>query len=104
MTRLAPRTTAGRVVDAMALVERLPETLRALSEGRISLPAARAIAEETSSLADEYLAEVQARVLARAGSQTPGRIRAATRRAVARMDAEALRRRAAKAVSERHVS
>lgn len=103
MTRLAPRTAAARVVDAMALVERLPETLCALSEGRISLPAARAIAEGTSSLADEHLAEVQARVLARAGSQTPGQIRAATRRAVARADAEALRRRAAQAVRERHV-
>lgn len=103
MTRLAPRTAAGRVIDAAALVERLPETLRALSEGRISLPAARAIADETSSLAAEHLEGVQARVLARAGSQTPGQIRAATRRAVARADAESLRRRAERATRERHV-
>lgn len=103
MTRLAPRTAAGRVADAVALVERLPETLRALSEGKISLPAARAIVDETSSLADEHLGEVQARVLVRAASQTPGQIRAATRRAVARADSEALRRRAEQATRERHV-
>lgn len=103
MTRLAPRTAAGRVADATALVERLPETLRALSEGRISLPAARAIVEETASLGREHLEAVQARVLARAGDQTPSQIRAATRRAVARADADAVRRRAEQVRQERHV-
>jgi hypothetical protein len=103
MCRLSPRTAAGRVADSVALAERLPAVLAALSAGRISLAAARAIAEETATLAPEHLAHVQDRVLAGADRQTSGQIRAAARRAVARADADALRRRAERAREGRHV-
>jgi hypothetical protein len=103
ITRVSPRTADGRVGDAVALVERLPTVLDALAEGRISLAGARAVGEETGSLSEELLPEVQSRVLRRAGEQTPSQIRAATRRAVAGLDAAAVRRRAEKARQERHV-
>ena len=103
MCRLAPRTAAARVADAVALVTRLPAVLVALSDGRISSQSARAISEESAALPREFLADLQERVLAKAGSQTPSQVRASTRRAVAHLDAEAVRRRAEQARTERHV-
>src|ERR1700754_1629081 len=46
MCRVAGRTARARVDDAVALAERLPATLAALSAGEISLSSARAIVEE----------------------------------------------------------
>jgi hypothetical protein len=104
MTRVAPRTAQARVDLAVTLLERLPATLAALSAGTISLPSARAIADETVSLDTAGAAGAENRVLRRAGHQTPGQVRAATRRAVAAIDADAVRRRAEQARKERNVS
>jgi hypothetical protein len=74
-----------------------------LSEGVISLPAARALAEETASLARTDALEVESRVLAGASGRTPSQLRAAARRAVARIDADAVHRRAEQARRQRYV-
>jgi hypothetical protein len=103
MTRLAPRTAAGRVADAVLLVSRLPATMRALAEGVISLPAARALAEETVGLDPADAGTVETRVLRGSGVRTPGRVRATARREVAKVDSAAVRRRAEAAQRQRHV-
>jgi Domain of unknown function (DUF222) len=103
MARVAARTARGRVDDAVVLAERLPATLAALSGGRISLPSARAVVDETMALDVSLLAEAERRILARAAGRTTGQIRADAKRVVARLDAEAVRRRAEQARRERSV-
>ncbi|MGH4019142.1 MAG: DUF222 domain-containing protein, partial [Pseudonocardiaceae bacterium] len=103
MLRVSTRTAAWRVDEAVMLVGRLPAALAALEAGTISLAAARAIAEETINLGAAALAEVQAEVLARAGTQTPGQIRSAARRAVLRVDPTAARVRHEQAKAQRGV-
>ncbi|WP_051580945.1 HNH endonuclease signature motif containing protein [Pseudonocardia acaciae] len=104
VTRVAAGTAANRVHDASVLVERLPAIWDALSSGRITLPSARAVAEETLGLDARHLDEAQTRILERAAGQTTGQVRAHAKRVVARLDAEAVRRRAEQARRERSVS
>jgi Domain of unknown function (DUF222) len=104
ITRVASRTAHSRVDLAVTLLQRLPATLAARSAGTISLSSARAIADETVSLDSAGAAEAENRVLRRAGHQTPSQVRAAARRAVAAIDADAVRRRAEQARRERNVS
>lgn len=103
MLRVSARTAQSRVSDALALVGSLPATLAALEAGTISLPSARAIVEETLNLSSTQAAEVEASVLDKARTQTPGQIRAATRRAVATVDAAAVRQRHQQAKRDRGV-
>src|ERR1700759_1681511 len=85
---------AGVLLDlALDLAVRLPATARPLREGVIDYPRARLIAEATRILTDEQARDVEARVLLRAGDQTPGRLRAALARAVIAADPEAATRR-----------
>jgi hypothetical protein len=86
MLRVSAQTAACRVDDAWALCNRLPATLVALERGRITLSKARILHAETANLSDEYTAEVEQRVLAKALRQTPGQLRVATRRAVLSTD------------------
>jgi hypothetical protein len=71
---------------AVQLSWRLPATGAALAAGVIDLARARLIAEATSPLGDETARAVEERVLPAAGSQTPGMLRAALRRAVIAAD------------------
>lgn len=103
MLRVSTQTARSRVGDALALVGSLPATLAALEAGTISLPSARAIVEETRNLDVAQAAEVEAAVLEKAGTQAPGQIRTATRRAVAAVDADAVRRRHQRAKRDRGV-
>src|ERR1700759_1416977 len=85
---------AGVLLDlALDLAVRLPATARALREAVIDYPRARLIAEATRILPDDLAREVEARVLARAADQTPGRLRAALARAGIAVDPEAATRR-----------
>src|SRR6201995_2028079 len=85
---------AGVLLDlALDLAVRLPATARALREAVIDYPRARLIAEATRILPDDLARDVEARVLLRAGDQTPGRLRAALARAVLAVDPEAATRR-----------
>ncbi|MBV9141971.1 MAG: DUF222 domain-containing protein [Pseudonocardiales bacterium] len=103
MLRVSAGTAAARVGDAWSLCTRLPGTLAALEQGRITLAKARVIDAETANLAEEHTAAVERQVLARARGQTPGQLRAATRRAVLTADAAAARKRAERARRERGV-
>src|SRR5256885_13166840 len=103
MLGVAQRTAAAQVDTALDLVERLPAVHRALSRGRLSLAAARAIAEESATLDGPAAAAVAATVLAGSAHRTPGQLRAATRRAVADVDPAALQRRHEEAVRQRGV-
>jgi Domain of unknown function (DUF222) len=101
MLAASARTAACRVGDAWSLCTRLPATLAALESGRITLAKARILDAETVNLSDEHTAAVEAQVLAKAPKQTPGQLRAATRRAVLSADSAAARKRAEQARRER---
>lgn len=98
------RTMAEHRVELAAQLEqRLPATLAALSEGRIDLNRARAMAEATEPLDADAAAVVEARVLARAGSQTAAQLRACLRRAVLAVDPVGAEHRHQVAVGKRRV-
>jgi Domain of unknown function (DUF222) len=103
MLSASARAAAIRVDDAWSLCHRLPGTLAALEQGRITLAKARVIDAETLNLSDEHADQVARRVLATAQKQTPGQLRAATRRAVLSTDPAAARERAKQARRERGV-
>jgi hypothetical protein len=101
MLRVSAGTAAARVGDAWSLCTRLSGTLAALEQGRITLSKARIIDAETLSLSEEHTAAVEGQVLAPARQQTPGQLRAATRRAVLTADPAAARERTEQARRER---
>ncbi|HET9257170.1 MAG TPA: DUF222 domain-containing protein [Pseudonocardiaceae bacterium] len=103
MLRVSARTAASRVNDAYSLCTRLPTTLAALENGRITLAKARIIDAETMNLSDEHTTRVEEKVLAKARQQTPGQLRAATRKAVLTADPAAAQKRAEQAKCERGV-
>ncbi|MEO7196422.1 MAG: DUF222 domain-containing protein [Pseudonocardiaceae bacterium] len=103
MLATSARTAACRVGDAWSLCTRLPATLAALEQGRITLAKARIIDAETVNLSEEHTAAVERLVLAKARKQTPGQLRAATSRAVLTADPAAARKRAEGARRERGV-
>ncbi|HEY3260245.1 MAG TPA: DUF222 domain-containing protein [Pseudonocardiaceae bacterium] len=71
---------------ALTLTHRRPATLAALEAGQIDLLRARAIADGTGPLSAEQAAQVEARVLAKAGEQTAPQVRQAIKRAVLTVD------------------
>ncbi len=103
MLRVATGTAHLRVHDAQTLIERYPATFAALRAGRITLPKARIIAEQTAMLSAVEAAAIETRVLRKAPDQTPGELRAAIRRAVTQADPDAVRRRHDTKKSERSV-
>jgi hypothetical protein len=103
MLRVSARTASCRVDDAWSLCHRLPATLVALEQGRITLSKARILHAETANLPDERTAEVEQQVLVKAHRQTPGQLRVATRRAVLSTDPAAVRKRAQQARRDRGV-
>jgi hypothetical protein len=103
MLAASARTAAARVGDAWSLCTRLPATLAALEQGRITLAKARIIDTETMNLSQEHTAAVEQLVLPKARRQTPGQLRAATSRAVLTADPAAARKRAERARRERGV-
>jgi hypothetical protein len=93
----------ARVDLATALSQRLPETLAALHAGRIDLPRARVIVEQTELLDAAAAAAVQHRVLAAAPRRTVGQLRAACTRAVLAVDPDNAQRRHEAAKARRRV-
>jgi hypothetical protein len=77
--------------------------LAALEQGRITVAKARILAAETMNLSDEHIAAVEQQVLVKARQQTPGQLRAATRKAVLSADPAATQKRAERARRERGV-
>jgi hypothetical protein len=97
------RTAQGRIATARDLVTGLPETVSALESGAISLAKAREIAEQTHELDPADRAVVEQEVLAEAPVLTCATLRRAVRRQVLRIDPDAVARRRARTVADRHV-
>ena len=84
--RLSPDTARGRIRVARALCGRLADTHAALAAGDMSLWQVLHLAEAVQDLSDTAAAEVQTRVLPRAGQQTLTQFRQSVARAVHRAD------------------
>ncbi|MGY1744755.1 DUF222 domain-containing protein [Blastococcus sp. SYSU D00695] len=104
--RLQVSTSAAAtlLVEAVEMAEHLPGTLAALEAGDITWAQARALVELVRPVAADKKSAVEARVLPRAPRQTVAQLRECTRRAVARIDAEAAVRRLTAAIRGRKVS
>jgi hypothetical protein len=68
---VADRTSDARVAVACDLVDRLPATVAALCAGRVTLPKARALLEETVHLDTDQRAVVEEIMLPKAAGLTP---------------------------------
>jgi len=95
--------SASRLTGIASSMARLPQTSAALKTGQIDWPRAVVIADETCCLSDADAAAVEARVLPAAPGQTTGQLRAAVRRAMLAIDAEAAIKRRKKAESDARV-
>ncbi|MGY1740571.1 MULTISPECIES: DUF222 domain-containing protein [unclassified Blastococcus] len=102
--RLPAGAASELLVESVELVEQLPATLAALEAGEIGWAQARALVELLRPVAAGKKAAVQARVLPRAPRQTVAQLRECTRRAIARIDADAALARLAAAVRGRKVT
>ncbi|CCH88831.1 putative HNH endonuclease [Modestobacter italicus] len=101
--RLTADAASALLVESVLLVDRLPETLAALHEGRISWRHAQVMTDLVSRLSDELRPIAEARLLSRVGGKTHSQLRVAARRLVMRLDAEALAERVREAVRGRRV-
>ena len=100
---LTSQAASELLADSVTLDERLPATLDALEDGRISWAHARMLAEVVGPVKDEVRAAVEARLLARAEGKTVSQLRVAARRAVLHADAAAHTKRLAAAIRGRSV-
>ena len=97
--------SASRLLaESVALVDRLPGSLAALDDGRLSWRHVQVMTDLVAPLADELRPPAEDRLLSRLADKTPAQLRAAARRVVQRLDAEAITRRVAEAVRDRRVA
>ncbi|HEV7203249.1 MAG TPA: DUF222 domain-containing protein [Jatrophihabitans sp.] len=78
----ASRTMSNRLITAVDLVGRFPDTVAALERGELTLAHARALSDVTLGVDDATAARVERRVLERAIGRTPAQFRACALRAV----------------------
>lgn len=98
------RSAAGTLLDTgHALEVKLPGTFAALLAGDIRDDKARIIARATANLDPEEAKEAEALVLGRAGTLTPGALRAAIARAVMEIAPDKARKRREEAARTRRV-
>jgi len=95
--------SASRLTGIAASLARLPRTTAALQAGQIDWPRAVVIADETCCLSDKDAAAVEEQVMPAAPGQTTGQLRAAIRRAMLAIDAEAAIKRRKKAEKDARV-
>jgi hypothetical protein len=86
VSRMNPRFVQNRIELAHTLVARLPQTMAALRAGMIDEYKARRVAVATEVLSDEMAAQVEDRVLPRAGECDAAALNRRLRSAVARVD------------------
>jgi hypothetical protein len=97
-----PPSTAGEVLgSALMLARRLPGTLAMLERGELSRVGAETIADESANLTGTQCAQLEDEVLPSAGQRSHRSLRHHVRRAVEKLDADAVRKRAEKAREER---
>jgi Domain of unknown function (DUF222) len=103
LLRISRNAAHSRLELATQFTSRLPGTLAALDCGDLDMYKARIIAELTAVLSDEKAAAVEEQILPRAAKQTPGQLRAATRRAVLRVDPHGAEQRRQERIRDRAV-
>ena len=105
--RWSPWTAARRVNTACIIVEHLPGTHDGLTNGSLTFDRATAIADAAASFRSADTArlavELEARLLERAGRQTPPELKRAARRAAAALDPRGHDERHREAADDRHV-
>ncbi|MBZ4486783.1 HNH endonuclease [Microbacterium sp. cx-55] len=102
--RVSDRTVQRQLVESSAIARRLPLSLAALGEARISRAHLRVIAEAGIHLEDdEARAAFERDVLAVAERETPGRLRPVARRLAERAEPRSLTERHAEASRQRGV-
>ena len=103
-TCLIGQGTAGaRLAEALRLVEDLPGLLAELEAGRVFVPQAKVLLEETRNLTSKASALVEAQVLGLAATHEPGPLRRKVKAIVLAVDADEAARREARAKAERDV-
>ncbi|GAA4457465.1 HNH endonuclease signature motif containing protein [Phytohabitans houttuyneae] len=100
ITRRAADTLLGLAYE---LTERLPAVGEALRSGRIDLPKARVLDEETAALPPPVAQEIVGHVLPVAGGLTTGQLRIRLRKLVISADPDAAARRQQQALAMRRV-
>jgi Domain of unknown function (DUF222) len=103
LLRITHNAAQARLYLAVQLTTRLPGTLAALNQGDIDLYKARILTELTTVLDDQQATAVETQVLPHAAEQTPGQLRAATQRAVLRIDPHGAEQRHQQRVQDRAV-
>jgi hypothetical protein len=87
------QSAAAQIDYATAVASRLPRTFAALAAGTIHPVHVRIVEDETSILSDQYAAEADEELAAKAGSLTYGQLRSLAHRLVLKLDPEAARKR-----------
>jgi hypothetical protein len=103
MLAMSPVAAGRKVETAAALASKLPLTLAAMSSGDLDSWRATIIATELTEASVESCAAVEALILPAVLSETPGAVTRRVRRVLARIDADAVRLKAAKERLERFV-
>jgi hypothetical protein len=101
--RLSPVAVGAKLQLADELTRRLPATLAALEAGTITARHVSVLVDAVTQLDDEVAARVEARVLAKAPTQTPAAFRAAVQRAVLAVDPRGAQERHEQVVPDRRV-
>jgi hypothetical protein len=99
---LTPRS-AQTVLEYARQLQRLPMVLGLLAAGVIDAPRAEVIARHLESLSDEHAAKVQDLILPLVADMTTGRLGAALKTAIRKVDPDAARRRKEKALQDARV-
>ncbi|KQC36156.1 hypothetical protein UK82_22665 [Frankia sp. ACN1ag] len=103
VARSAPAAAGRQLELAVAVVDRLPETLAALESGEIDLDRVRAMADVTKSLDVSQARTVENRVLARGARASCPSFRAAVTRSVLAVDPDGADQRRRRRERDRHV-
>jgi Domain of unknown function (DUF222) len=101
--RLSRPAAGARLVTAVDLAERLPDTAAALRSGELDVPKVRAIVDGTTALEGQVAQAVEDRVLPDAPLQTLGQLRASVARAVLAVDPAGAEERHERAAAGRRV-
>ncbi|MGC5583293.1 DUF222 domain-containing protein [Ornithinimicrobium sp. W1665] len=102
--RVSPQRSRSLIAMARALHARLPQTLAAFREGRISEWAASLVEKETRDLTEEQAREVDARLAPTLGTCSEGRLSRRAASLAYEADKRGFLQRHARAVEDRYVS
>jgi Domain of unknown function (DUF222) len=103
MLAMSPAAAGRRVETAVALASKLPQTLAAMAAGDLDSWRATVIATELAEAGVDSCAAVEALIFPAVLEEVPGAVTRRDRRVLARVDADAVRLKAAKERLERFV-